>query len=413
MKFSPDRAIIGTVATSFAGQTTLVVSGVIVARVLGPEDRGFFAGFVLVSTIVAFFVSAGVPIAATLEIAADRRSVHGVVTDLRHVVYVQLLLSIAAPAVILVALYAGTEVMVAALFTVPLTASAIAFRYGLAFLQGRQKFALFNVLRAAPAVIYAFGVVLALLAGYDGLTQFAIIQTVAAVAGGALVLWYSFRGEEPDSSPSQGSRGLLKYGAKAQIGAVSPLEDLRLDQVAVGALLGPASLGIYVVAGAFTNLPRFVAQSLGMVLFPRVASRLGSGGKRRLVLESVVIAAVLCGLIVVALILCVGFLIPLFFGDSYMESIKIAQILLIAAFFLSMRRVIGDALRGADLPLPGTIAEVASWVVFAIAAVPLTIAYEEEGAALAMTISAGASLTVLGIHAFSIARGRRQAGVGA
>ena len=42
------RATLGTVLTAFTGQAVLVVSGVIVARMLGPENRGYLALLVLV-----------------------------------------------------------------------------------------------------------------------------------------------------------------------------------------------------------------------------------------------------------------------------------------------------------------------------------------------------------------------------
>ena len=45
-----------------------------------------------------------------------------------------------------------------------------------------------------------------------------------------------------------------------------------LDQAVVGLFMPPSVLGLYVVAVAFTNLPRFVGQSIGMVAYPTVAN---------------------------------------------------------------------------------------------------------------------------------------------
>ena len=50
------------------------------------------------------------------------------------------------------------------------------------------------------------------------------------------------------------------------------METFRLDQAVVGLFLTPAALGLYVVGLAFANLPRFIAQSVGYIAYPRINS---------------------------------------------------------------------------------------------------------------------------------------------
>ena len=65
---------------------------------------------------------------------------------------------------------------------------------------------------------------------------------------------------------------LLRFGIRGWLGTATPSEALRLDQVIVGLLLSPSALGLYVVGGSFSNLPRFIAQSVGLVAYPRIAA---------------------------------------------------------------------------------------------------------------------------------------------
>ncbi len=65
---------------------------------------------------------------------------------------------------------------------------------------------------------------------------------------------------------------MLSFGVRGMLGASSPIEYYRLDQAVVGLFLAPVALGIYTVALAFTNLPRFVSTSVGMVAYPHVAA---------------------------------------------------------------------------------------------------------------------------------------------
>ena len=54
-------------------------------------------------------------------------------------------------------------------------------------------------------------------------------------------------------------------------GGSPPVETYRVDQSVVALFLAPTALGYYVAALAFTNLPRFVAQSFAIVANPAIA----------------------------------------------------------------------------------------------------------------------------------------------
>ncbi len=78
------------------------------------------------------------------------------------------------------------------------------------------------------------------------------------------------------SSPTPSRRRAFRYGVSAVLGSSSPAEILRLDQAIIALALSRYTLGLYVVAVAFTNLPRFISQSVGIVAFPRVAAGVGA-----------------------------------------------------------------------------------------------------------------------------------------
>ena len=56
-----------------------------------------------------------------------------------------------------------------------------------------------------------------------------------------------------------------------------PFDDQSFDAAmavctVIGLFLAPAALGLYVVAQAFTNLPRFISESVGAVAYPNIAA---------------------------------------------------------------------------------------------------------------------------------------------
>jgi len=64
---------------------------------------------------------------------------------------------------------------------------------------------------------------------------------------------------------------IAAYGARGQLGNLLWLVNLRLDFLVLGALAGPAVLGVYAVATKFAELMRLPATAVNYVLYPRFA----------------------------------------------------------------------------------------------------------------------------------------------
>lgn len=395
--------MVSTVATGIAGQAILVVSGIVVARALGVFPRGQLASLVALCTSTTAIVSFGMPNALTLWLARSGED-GGALEAVKRVLVAQIPI-LAVVLTIGVALFPGLpDARLWALGGVAgfASVSLLVFQYASGGLQGQQRFTAFNLVRLLLTFPYAVGVVILVALGVAGVVSFALAWAVglfiAAVAAAIL-----FRGTRAGvETPGPPIRAMLTYGGKAQIGVASPLENFNVDQLVVGAIAGPAALGIYVVGYAFTNLPRFVAHSLGMVAFPRVAEHRGRGDARGVAGDMFVLALVSSTMIVVLLEVVVGWLIPWLFGDAFRGAVPVARVLLIAAFFFSLRRVIADALRGFELPWPGTVSEIVSWLVFAVTIYPLADRHGALGAAVAYSAAAAVAFIFIALHALTI-----------
>jgi O-antigen/teichoic acid export membrane protein len=99
--------------------------------------------------------------------------------------------------------------------------------------------------------------------------------------------------------------------------------------------------------------------------------------------------------VVIVLELTVGRLIPFLVTDKFAGAVPITRILLVSALFLSARRVLTDGTNGLGKPVYGTIAEVSSWIFLVPGLAVLTPLLGAKGVALALTISAGLSFSVL------------------
>ncbi len=148
---------------------------------------------------------------------------------------------------------------------------------------------------------------------------------------------------------------MRRFGLKSLFGSVSPIDALRLDQAIVGLLLTPVALGFYVVAQAFTNLPRIVAYSIGAVAYPQVAAHKDPTAARRVLWRYFFIGVALAALVTVALGVAAGELVTVFFGSEFGEATSIARILLLGTLFMAARRVLTDGVNGLGHPGLGTL----------------------------------------------------------
>jgi O-antigen/teichoic acid export membrane protein len=215
----------------------------------------------------------------------------------------------------------------------------------------------------------------------------------------------SVRSDAP-ASEAPSLRTLGSFGLRGLLGATSPVETLRLDQAVVGLALSPSALGIYVVAMAFTNLPRIISQSIGMVAFPSLARRTAGPDAKRMTLQFVLLGTAGAVASVAVLELAIGWALPFAFGHAYAGGVGPARILLVGALFWSIRRILADVLRGEGRPFAGTLAELTSWVVLLPGVGILGSMYGLDGVAVAVLLAAAASMLVC---LFELVRSRRPA----
>jgi O-antigen/teichoic acid export membrane protein len=389
----------GSLMASGALQLVVIVSGVLVARGLGPEDRGYLALLLVVSAVLPAIGSLGVPSAVTYYIARDPSHAREIASSLLRLGVVQVGATLALQTAVLVVLVMNEpeRVRIAAMISLVSAPGILALGCGLGILQGQQRFAAFNILRILPTIAYVAAVLVIFLVHAADLVHIMTIWATANFVGGFLALGIAVRGlpnAPVDGSPPSRSR-VVKFGLKSLLGALSPVDSLRLDQAVVGLFLNPVALGLYVVAQAFTNLPRAVAASVGVVAYPQVASQPDAGAARRAMWRYFLFGVALSGLVVGALEIVTGDLVTLFFGGDFTEATPIARILLLAAFFVAARRLLTDAVNGMGYPGLGTISEVASWVLLLPTLAILLPRFGVEGVAVALAISWGASLLLL------------------
>jgi O-antigen/teichoic acid export membrane protein len=309
-------------------------------------------------------------------------------------------------------LYLGgkpTSVQTAGLISLAVIPPMLGLDYGLSILQGQQRFGAFNMLRSAAGVFYAVGALVLFILGVGDLVRITAVWVLATSFAGAVALLLSTKGlsGSNDGRPLPSRFQLISFGLRGLLGTASPIETLRLDQAVVGLFLTPTALGLYVVGVAFSNLPRFLGLSFGVILFPRMAAQHDRRTASRELWQFIALGAIASAAVAAILAGTVKQLVPLLFGIEYRGAVEISVILLIGAVFLATRRVLADGARGLGQPMVGTVAEAASWLWLCPALLLLTPAWGLVGVSVAFATSSLFSLVVGITKLVSVQRAQR------
>ena len=383
-------------------QVALFASGILLARSLGPTDRGYLAVVLILPEVAAQLVCVGLPSALTYFIARNRPAWVPISRRLGGVAVLQG----AVAAVILVGLveyflHEDDEARRAGYLAIAGVPLFIVNYYGLHVLQGLGEIRWFNTFRIVPVALFSAGVAVLLIAG-PTVTSCTVVWLVAQAVtsmGIAVVLRRRARRDQPRGDAAAATvpeRGeMVRFGVTGFLAQVSPVETFRVDTLVVAGLFSPTIVGYYAVAASVSNAPRFIADALVTVAYPHVAEQDDRVRGRASAWRYVGAAAVLCGAAALVLALALPVLIPFLFGDEFEPAVSIGVVLLVAAAVISVRRVALDCLRALGRPGVSTIAEVVSLVALVAMLVAIGSSGDGQGVAAALAIAFGAGLVLV------------------
>jgi O-antigen/teichoic acid export membrane protein len=387
-------------------QLSLLVSGTLSARLLGPENRGYLAILVAVPSAISQLGAVGMSLAATYYLSSGEIGGAEIIRLLRRPALVQLvLLTLINTAIILSYTFvSGAPIILAACVSLGQVPAALGLEYGLAFLLGARRHGTVNVLRTLNPALTAVGVATLYLFHDRSVASVMAASTAASIIVGIIALRrgvaVAVAVRIQNSLVAQlgwrrARRTVLAFGRQGYIGFLSPVDTFRLDQLAVGFLLSPRELGFYVVGAAFTNVGRLVAINLGLSATPEIAAQSDHDAQRSAARHTLLLTGGILTLLTVALALFVIVAIPFFFGETYRSSIPVAEILLVACWLLSLKRIAVDVMRGIGETRIGTRAEMLNLALFLAGVAPLGLWLGGRGVALALAIAAAGGSVLL------------------
>jgi O-antigen/teichoic acid export membrane protein len=386
-------------ASSTAIQLLNVLTGVLLARTLGPFGRGELAALLLWPTILAAVGSLGVMDAATYYSARAAGGTGTIVGSALALGISESILLVAGGVLVLplVLSHYDQQVLDAAyvfLAFIPINILTLTLA---GVINGLHRFGWFQTLRFLVVGATACGLVLLALIHELTLERAAAVylgSNLLTLATAALL--YRLADESPVRVSFKIGRELLSFGVRSHLGNVSSLLNERLDQLVISAFLAPAKLGLYVVAVTLTSATTLVGSSVSFVSLPTLARLRGTEERAAAARRLIGLTALTSTAITLPLIAFTPFILEIAFGTAFGEAALVSRILLIGAVILSTNRVLSSTLIGLGRPLDAGISEATALIAtFAgLAALLPTLGLIGAGIASVIAYSVSASWMV-------------------
>lgn len=391
------RTVARTASFNMAAMVAAGLSGVIVARVVGPTVRGEYAAVTSWFGVALMVGGMGQPAALCFFVARDPQLAPEYVATSRLMMLTTGGLAILA-GMLLAPLLGHGEAGVTAGYRIAFGASIVAFvGASYTFSLQAKDLSQWNVVRLSQPVLSLIAIVA--LWRLRMLTLDVALIVLAATM--LLQLGWAYRccrrvGLAPGHARARLVRPLSMYGT-AQIAALTPaVLNADLDQLVLSQTVPAADLGQYAIAVSLCLLPLPLVSAIGNVAFPNLAARHEvTGATRRLQRLAVLGSAGVAAGTLVPLAAVAYWIVPLVFGASYRGAVPLLWLLAPGSVFLACGQVVGDLLRGRSHP--GAVA----WsqglaaiftVVLLFALLPVVGVY---GAAIASTVSYGVALAAM------------------
>jgi O-antigen/teichoic acid export membrane protein len=389
------------VAITLVGQVGIIglgtFTGVMAARLLGPQGRGELAALTLWPSLLVFLSGMGINQSVAFHMGQRRYGPNELCTaSTVFGLAVSLCVFLVGLVVVPLALTQYSP-NIRSLALVFLAASPLIWLGGVpsSIMQGRVDMVSFVMLRAAAPFAYATGLGLLFWLNRPYLRDVVACQILGFALALGLGTWLLFaRMRIKFTWENSASVSLLKFGLKTHLGDLSSYLNRSADQLVLSLFVAPRELGLYTVAVTMASVLGLFPEAVGLVTFATGANS-SSQDARKLVADS--FRACLVWLLVLSSVMffAAPVLITLLFGSAFAESALACRILLPGMVALGLNRVLFDSARALNEPSLPSYAEGFATLVTFTCLYLLLPRFGFVGAAIASTLAYAASLVFM------------------
>jgi O-antigen/teichoic acid export membrane protein len=334
-----------------------LVTGVLLARVLGPSGRGELAAILAAVAMVAWLFSVGGRQAASYHLAKRREEGGAVLASWLVVVLpLALVATVVGEAFLPYVLAAQDDetLWLARLLMLPLVLFFVSeLVYGV--LLGDRDFVFYNVMRLGQPLVIAASLVGLWTAGVLSVGTAVLVTFLASLLDTVAVAVRVFRRHGLRRPSRAVAWKTLWYGLRAHGTSTGGALTTRLDLVIIPAFISAASVGLYSVATNVSWIIVSVSGSLAALVLPAAAAQ--KDGGTRTVVRSVQTTVAVGGTLAVGLAATASLAVPLVYGEAFADSVGPLRILLPGAVLYAAATILFSGLYAANRPFTAALTQ--------------------------------------------------------
>lgn len=328
------RSVIATVGTNFALPLASLLTGPLLARALGPSDRGYLAAIVVPLFLLGIMGTFGLQDAFTQFIA--RKNLPP--SDAARIGVRALVVCTAISAGLLMLIYVATLGGSAYLALASAMLGALVFNIGgnlaAGIANGMGAYDLVNAIKIVTTVGRTLLIAVAFFAHVLTIEVAAAVQAYSGTLALLIVLIPLSRRVRATAPTSEETpTGVVRFGLTLWIGVLANLSSARLDQVIGLPLLGSTQLGLYAAAVAIAEVTTAVAAAARVFI-------LGPGDRDGDSMSRVVLLC--CLLVSASLAASSPLLVQVLLGSEYRGAVVPLALCCAAAFLWNVVTVVSS-----------------------------------------------------------------------
>ena len=343
------------------------VSGIFVARWLGPTGRGQLAAAMLWPGVIGILISLGLQHAFVYAVGVGWAK-----PERLQRLALKYTLLVAVPAMVIYWLVCPwilgkqfpNESWIPGIYSLSIPIAVYA-GFLLPIYQGSGDFTRWNIARVFRSGGWTVAVVL--LALLARLTVLNLLVALLVILGVLCVYLYSRLGYLEGRNKGEGTEPLsliFKYGFAIYLSGLAYTVNQQLDQLLLSVWVTPSDLGQYAAAVTLAGAILVIPSAMGTIGFSKVARASDDPTEQR---RHVRIAFAWSAALLVPAGLIVAILAPwvtrILFGAAYGHTAVLLRILAPAAVSLGMGMILADILRGMGKPMYATYGAIAGAVI--------------------------------------------------
>lgn len=349
-------------------QISTILQSIIIARVLGPENKGFYTQVMIYPTIVGSIVMLGCCTGIVKLAAASNINLkYNVSITILQVTFALGVIGSLIAAIINGLFFSPDQSFYHCSIAYGIFVLIYVMNRGLsAYYNGRGELGLFSVASVILYPIY-FLFVLILFVLNELTVSSALYSLLAANLVSLLFLIVTNKDLKLKKAHYSRSK-LVRYSSKFILADLSEPIYSYYDKAILAFFLSPFLFGIYTIASSTASLISIFSNTFSIKVFSDVAN------KRKQDITQFIRVNIICMLIsAIVLAVCIPILIPLFYGNEYEKGIVPTIILLAGCMIQGQSYVLERAILANGLPYVGISAKLIGMLSFGMLLVAFSL----------------------------------------